>query len=98
MATSLLSVRIEDETKHKLESLAMATGRSKNYLFNEAVERYIAEQEWQIAHIREGIDDVSHGRVVPHDDVVAQLIAKGYMTKEGYKQALAELDREIKEA
>ena len=97
MATSLLSVRIEDKTKGRLEALAAATGRSKNYLFNEAVERYLTEQEWQIAQAREGIEDVAQRRVVPHDDVVAQLIAKGYMTRQGYEQALAELGHELKD-
>ncbi len=95
MATTLLSVRIEDETKTRLEALAEATGRSKNALFNEAVERYIAEQEKWLAQVREGLDDIAAGRVVPHEDVVRQLIAKGYMTSEGYAQALAELDQEF---
>ncbi len=98
MPTTLLSVHIEEETKTKLEALATATGRSKSYLFNEAVERYITEHEWQTARVREGIDDIAQGRVVPHDDVVAQLAAKGYITKEGYEQALIELDQEIKGA
>jgi len=93
MATTIFSVRLDEDYKERLEALAAATGRSKNLLVNEAVARYVTEQEGYLAQVQEGIDDSKAGRVVPHADVVQRLIAQGYMTAEGYGQALAELDR-----
>ncbi len=93
MATTVFSVRLNEDYTERLEALAVATGRSKNLLVNEAVARYVTEQEAYLEQIREGINDAEAGRVVPHAAVVQRLIGQGYMTAEGYSEALAELDR-----
>ena len=93
MAATVFSVRLHEDYTERLEALAAATGRSKNLLVNEAVARYVTEQEAYLAQVQEGIDDSGAGRVVPHAAVVQRLIDQGYMTAEGYKEALAELDR-----
>jgi predicted transcriptional regulator len=93
MASELVSVRLDAEIKDRLEALAQATGRSRNALFNEAMAQYVDAQEAAVSALHEGVADLDAGRVVPHEDVVHQLISRGYMTKEGYAQALAELDK-----
>lgn len=55
--------------KRRLEKLAKATSRSWSWLAADAVATYIAEQEWQMAEIEEGIKDAESGRVIAHDDV-----------------------------
>lgn len=61
------------ENKKRLEALAAATRRSKSYLSNEALERYLAEEEDFIASVREGLADTDAGRVHTLDDVQAAL-------------------------
>ncbi len=61
------------ENKKRLEALAAATRRSKSYLSNEALERYLAEEEDFIASVREGLADADAGRVYTLDDVQAVL-------------------------
>lgn len=61
------------ENKKRLEALAAATKRSKSYLSNEALERYLAEEEDFIASVREGLADAEAGRVHTLDDVQAVL-------------------------
>jgi predicted transcriptional regulator len=90
---AVFSVRLNEDYTERLEALAIATGRSRNLLVNEAVARYVTEQEAYLAQVQEGIHDVEAGRIVPHAAVVQRLIDQGYMTAEGYKEALAELDR-----
>ena len=51
------------ETKARLEKLAVATHRSRSYLSNKALERYLAEEEDFIASINRGLVDAKAGRV-----------------------------------
>ena len=63
------------ENKERLEKLASATNRSKSYLSNEALERYLAEEEDFIASVHEGLADAQAGRVHSFDEVKAAVEA-----------------------
>ena len=43
---SPLVVRVSDETRRKIDALAKSRGRSLNDVLNEAIDRYLAEEEW----------------------------------------------------
>ncbi len=68
--TANFSVRLPKETKEKIDALARALGRPRNYVIVEAVERYIAEEAWQIEEIQAGIIEDDADLVVPHDDAM----------------------------
>lgn len=51
------------ETKARLDRLAEVTRRSKSFLTNEAVERYLAEEEAFVASVERGFADADAGRV-----------------------------------
>ena len=51
------------EIKARLEKLAALTHRSRSYISNEALERYLAEEESFIASIKKGLKDAKAGRV-----------------------------------
>ena len=57
------------ENKARLEKLAVATKRSKSFLSNEALERYLAEEEDFITSVHEGLSDMKAGRVHSMSDV-----------------------------
>lgn len=61
MATSVLTVRIPEEMKARLDKLAEATHRSKSYLAEEAIARYIDLEAWQIGEIRQAIVEADRG-------------------------------------
>lgn len=79
--STLLTFRVKNELKEKLESLAEATQRSKSFLAAEALERYIELESWQVAHIRKGMKQAEEGLVVPGEDVDRWLASWG-STKE----------------
>ncbi len=68
--TANFSVRLPEETKEKIDALARALGRPRNYVIAEAVERYIKEEAWQIEEIQAAIAEDEADLVVPHDDVM----------------------------
>lgn len=71
------------ETKARLDRLAGLTRRSKSFLTNEAVERYLAEEEAFVAAVEEGIAEAEDGRVIPHTKAAAYLrsVASGTKTE-----------------
>jgi RHH-type transcriptional regulator, rel operon repressor / antitoxin RelB len=56
------------EVKARLELLADRTRRSKSFLTNEAVERYLAEEEDFIRDVEAGIAEADAGNWVEHDE------------------------------
>ena len=67
--TTLISIRVPVATAKKLATLSTATKRSKSFLGAEAVEQYLAEQEWQIKHIKAGLKSADAGLLVDHSQV-----------------------------
>ncbi len=63
------------KVKARMDRLAAITRRSKSFLANEAVERYLAEEEEFIAAINEGIADAEAGHAAPAEEVRARLKA-----------------------
>lgn len=66
---SVISVHTDPETRERLERLAKATRRSKSFLANEAITRFLDQEEWMIAEIEAGLADKVAGRVVTHEAV-----------------------------
>lgn len=61
---SVISVHTKPETSKRLDDLASVTRRSKSYLANEAIERYLAEEEDFVASVHRGIADAEAGRLL----------------------------------
>jgi predicted transcriptional regulator len=70
---SVISVHTKPETSKRLEELATLTRRSKSFLANEAIERYLSEEEAFINSVSQGMADVAEGRVFETDEVRARL-------------------------
>lgn len=71
-ATETMTIRVSAETKRKLERIAAGTRRSKSFLAGEAVSAYVDRELEIIEGIKRGLADVEAGRVVPHDEVMAE--------------------------
>lgn len=75
--TETLSIRIDSDTKKRLDALARRSKRSRSFLAAEAVTAYVEAEEWQLGEIQAGIDDVDKGRVVSHERVAKWLRSWG---------------------
>jgi RHH-type transcriptional regulator, rel operon repressor / antitoxin RelB len=73
-----LTVRVKPETRTRLDALARVTRRSKSFVIEEALEQYLAVNEWQIQGIQESLAaaDSPDAEWVDHDGVLADLEAK----------------------
>jgi predicted transcriptional regulator len=72
---SVISVHTQPETAQRLTELAAATRRSKSFLANAAIERYLQEEEAFVAAVKRGQADIKAGRVYSTAEVHNRLRA-----------------------
>lgn len=66
---AVVSIHTTPETRERLDRLASATKRSKSFLANEALEQYLALQEWQIAEIEQGLEEAKRGQFASDEEM-----------------------------
>ena len=75
MAGSVLTLRIDDKLRKKLDKLAVATQRSRAFLAAEAIREYVDVNEWQVEEIKKGLAEAEAGDFAS-DEEVEKTIAK----------------------
>ena len=72
---SVISVHTKPEISKRLESLASLTRRSKSFLANDAIERYLEEEEAFILDVQAGMSDAEAGRTITTKELKQSLYA-----------------------
>lgn len=72
---SVISVHTKPDVSRRLDALSVATRRSKSFLANEAIERYLSAEESFVASVEEGIADIKAGRVMSTEELRTDLYA-----------------------
>jgi RHH-type transcriptional regulator, rel operon repressor / antitoxin RelB len=67
--TETLSIRIDSQTKKRLDALSKRSKRSKSFLAAEAIAAYVESEEWQLGELHAGIAELDSGQEVSHDKV-----------------------------
>lgn len=75
--TETLSIRIDAETKKRLDALSKRSRRSKSFLAAEAIAAYVEAEEWQLGEIQSGLAELDAEQVVSHEKVSAWLKSWG---------------------
>ncbi|MCA1599886.1 MAG: ribbon-helix-helix protein, CopG family [Chloroflexi bacterium] len=73
------SIRMPDEVHEQYETLAQATGRTRNELMVEALHEAAEQKLREIAMIQEGLEQSRAGLGIPIEDVVARFKAEGML-------------------
>jgi predicted transcriptional regulator len=69
MKTQPLSIRLERGLSDQVSAIAAALDRPKSWVIEQALQDYVAVQQWQLAAIDEGIRAADAGALVSHDAV-----------------------------
>ncbi|ODR93210.1 CopG family ribbon-helix-helix protein [Sinorhizobium alkalisoli] len=73
--TAAFTVRVQDEIAEKLDRIAALSDRSRANLAAQAIEDYVAREEWQLAEIQAGIDEADRGEFASANEL-ASVVAK----------------------
>ncbi|MGO7961317.1 ribbon-helix-helix protein, CopG family [Rhizobium leguminosarum] len=71
--STTMTIRIRPDVKEKLDRIAADTQRSKSFLAGEAIAAYVERELEIIEGIKRGMADAEAGRVIPHDQAVAEM-------------------------
>ena len=74
-ASTTMTIRVRPDVKEKLDRIAADTQRSKSFLAGEAVAAYVERELEIIDGIKRGMADAAAGRVLSHDDAMAEIYA-----------------------
>lgn len=69
------TVRVANDIAEKLDKLAAKMDRSRAYVAAQAIEDFVAREEWQLAEIEAGLAEARAGDFASGDEV-ANVIAK----------------------
>jgi predicted transcriptional regulator len=73
MTDTTITVRVSTELRNRLEAIAKETRRSKSFLSNEAIERYVESEEEFIESIKQGMKELDEGKGIPHEEVMREI-------------------------
>lgn len=74
-ASTTMTIRVSTAVKDKLDRLAHDTRRSRSFLAAEAVSAYVERELQIIEGVQRGLADVEAGRLVDHDQAMAEIEA-----------------------
>ena len=79
-----LSVRVTPELKNQLDQLALAEGRTRSFIAEEALKRYVKEESWQVQAIHNALEkaDSTDAKFAEHGEVKKWLESWGEATKD----------------
>ena len=63
---------MNEETLKRIDGVARAMSRSRAWVINQALERYLEYEEWFVAAVKEGLKESKDGAVVEHEAVLRQ--------------------------
>jgi len=72
-----ISFRADADKIDALDALAQAQDRPRSYLINQAIANYVELHAFQDELVRQGLEDVRHGRTVSHEEVVKRIRKTG---------------------
>jgi predicted transcriptional regulator len=73
--STTLTVRLDEQTKARLEKLSKATERSKSYLVSNAIKEFLEINEWQIQEIQKAVQSANKAgaKFIEHEEVASWL-------------------------
>lgn len=71
-ASTTVTIRLDADVIEKLGRIARETGRSRSRLAAQAVTVFVDRELQVVDGVRRGLADMKAGRVVPHEEVMAE--------------------------
>lgn len=69
--TSIVTVRLDENLKNRLDALARGTRRSKSFLAAEAIAQYLEREAWQIEETQKALQEADAGDFAAETEVGA---------------------------
>jgi len=64
------TVRIDNDTLERVDGLAKVLSRSRSWVINQAIDRFLEYEEWFAEEVHNGLAEVKRGEFATHEEVV----------------------------
>ena len=82
------TIRMDSRTLKRVDSIARAMSRSRAWVINQAVRRYLDYEEWFIAAVKRGLREAETGEIVDHEVVVRRWESKPGATLDAHAKGV----------
>ena len=66
------TVRLDDKMLDRVDGLAKVLSRSRSWVINSAIDRFLEYEEWFVLEVKDGLSEVEKGEVANHEEVIAR--------------------------
>jgi predicted transcriptional regulator len=66
------TVRIDDTILERVDSLARTLSRSRSWVINQAIDRFLDYEEWFVKEVEDGLAEVEQGEIATREEVEAK--------------------------
>ena len=66
------TVRIDDDVLNRVDGLAKALSRSRSWVINQAIDRFLEHEEWFVNEVKDGLKEVERGEIATDEEVAEQ--------------------------
>ena len=73
MQQNVVTIRLDSELQHHLDTLATALDRPRSWVISQACQEFVEINQWQIEAIKEGIASLDKGQFIPHETLMRRL-------------------------
>lgn len=63
------TIRMDDTVLDRVDSMAKSINRSRTWVINQAVERFLNYEEWFVHEVQNGLDEVRRGELASQEEV-----------------------------
>ncbi len=79
-ADKTTTIRMDTRTLKRVDGIARAMSRSRAWVINQAIERYLDYEEWFVGAVKQGLKEAEAGDLLEH-----QAVVKGWEEKRAAK-------------
>jgi len=66
------TVRMSDEVLDRVNTMAKTLNRSRTWVINQAVEKFLSYEEWFVREVQAGLDEARRGEFARDEEVAAR--------------------------
>lgn len=66
------TVRIDDTILERVDNLARTLSRSRSWVINQAIDRFLDYEEWFVKEVEDGLAEVEKGEIATRDEIEAK--------------------------
>ncbi|MGA2411513.1 MAG: toxin-antitoxin system antitoxin subunit [Candidatus Binataceae bacterium] len=66
------TIRLDTDKLRRIGGIAQAVSRSRTWVLNQAIERYLDYEEWFVSAVNEGLKEAESGKLLEHSAVASR--------------------------